>query len=585
MSYTIIHATHEAIQKAGGIGAVLEGLITSPAYQKAVRRSFLVGPLLHLDDEDLLAESGDVLFSTISGVQNTPCADALNRVSEQYNVNLVYGTRQFSCGSETDVLLVDAEDLNPRRSRTFKYNLYRHFGLTSDRYDSVADYARYINSAEATYDAVAALIGDAPGPHIVLAHEYMGMPVALKAVIENDPRFWAIFYAHEVSTMRGIVEGHPGHDVMFYNAMSRALARGETVADVFGDQTDYYRHALIQLASHCDGIFAVGDATLDELRFMGFRDRPIDLVYNGIPAVQISYADKVQSRTRLLHYAQNLLGYTPDVVMTHVARPVISKGLWRDLLVLTHLDKLLRDKGQTAVFFVLTTATEPRSLQDVERMESEYGWPLVHQIGPPDLVASEVDIWQEMDAFNRGATAVHAVLVNQFGWDRASCGQRMPKEMAFADLRRGTDVEFGQSIYEPFGIAVLEPLTFGGLCVPSSVCGCCGFLDRVAKENADELLAQLFLVPLVVVADYTSEIALENARAIGEPERRIREGKVAKKVAREIASALPSSDREREARLHSGYELASQMNWDRVCETFFFPAIARAISRRSQRNV
>ena len=576
----MIHATHEAVRKAGGIGAVLEGLMTSSVYQEAVRRSFLVGPLLRPEDEDLLAESGEVLFSTISGVQNADCADALNRVAERYNVNIVYGIRRFGGGYGADVLLVDAEDINPRRSRNFKYNLYRHFGLASDRYDTVEDYALYIDSAEAIYGAVVALIGKDPGPHIVLAHEYMGMPVALKTIMENDPRFRAIFYAHEVSAMREITEGNPGHDVMFYNAMAQALAQGEEVEDIFGDQSDYYRHALVQLASHSDGIFAVGDPTLDELRFMGLEAQAIDLVYNGIPAVQISYAEKLQSRSRLQEYAQNLLGYEPDVVMTHVTRPVISKGLWRDLLVLTHLDKLLGNKGQTGVFFVLTTATEQRSARDIEIMESEYGWPVVHHKGPPDLVSNEVDIWRDMVGFNRESVAIQAILVNQFGWDQASCGQRMPQDMTFEDLRRGTDVEFGQSIYEPFGIAVLEPLTFGGLCVPSSVCGCCGFLGRVTKEQAD---------PLVIVADYTADVALESAasaRVIGEYERRVQEGKVAEKVAWDIADALPSSDREREARLHSGYRLAGQMSWDRVCEAFFLPGIERAISRgRVQRNV
>ena len=575
----MIHATHEAVRKAGGIGTVLEGLMTSSVYREAVRRSFLVGPLSRPEDEDLLAESGEVIFSTISGVQNVDCADTLNRVAERYNVNIVYGIRQFTGGYEADVLLVDAEDINPRRSRNFKYNLYRHFGLTSDRYDTIADYAFYIDSAEAIYDAVFALIGKDSGPHIVLSHEYMGMPVALKTIMENDPRFWAIFYAHEVSAMREITEGNPGHDVMFYNAMAQALARGEVVEDVFGDQSDYYRHALVQLASHCDGIFAVGDPTLDELRFMGLDAQVIDLVYNGIPAMQISYVEKLQSRTRLRNYAQNLLGYEPDVVMTHVTRPVISKGLWRDLLVLSHLDRLLEDKGQTAVFFVLTTAAEQRSSQDIETMESEYGWPVSHQVGAPDLVSNEVDIWRDIEAFNRESVAIQAILVNQFGWDRASCGQRMPQGMAFEDLRRGTDVEFGQSIYEPFGIAVLETLTFGGLCVPSSVCGCCGFLDRATQEKPNSL---------VVVADYTADVASESltsARAIGEFERRIQEDKVAEKVAWDIADALPSSDSEREAQLHSGYKLAAQMSWDRVCEAFFFPGIERVISRRSQRNV
>lgn len=100
----MIHATHEAVRKAGGIGTVLEGLMTSSVYQKAVRRSFFVGPLSRPGDEDLLAESGEVIFSTISGVQNVDCADTLNRVAERYNVNIVYGIRQFTGGYEADAL-------------------------------------------------------------------------------------------------------------------------------------------------------------------------------------------------------------------------------------------------------------------------------------------------------------------------------------------------------------------------------------------------------------------------------------------------------------------------------------------------
>ena len=41
---TVVHVTHEAIQKIGGIGAVLQGLLTSPVYLKQVSRNILVGP-------------------------------------------------------------------------------------------------------------------------------------------------------------------------------------------------------------------------------------------------------------------------------------------------------------------------------------------------------------------------------------------------------------------------------------------------------------------------------------------------------------------------------------------------------------
>ena len=42
--YTLAHVTHEAVEQIGGIGTVLEGLMTSPVYQAQVRRSILVGP-------------------------------------------------------------------------------------------------------------------------------------------------------------------------------------------------------------------------------------------------------------------------------------------------------------------------------------------------------------------------------------------------------------------------------------------------------------------------------------------------------------------------------------------------------------
>ena len=41
----VVHATHEAGLKLGGIGAVLDGLLTSPAYNAAVGRTILVGPI------------------------------------------------------------------------------------------------------------------------------------------------------------------------------------------------------------------------------------------------------------------------------------------------------------------------------------------------------------------------------------------------------------------------------------------------------------------------------------------------------------------------------------------------------------
>ena len=576
MPLTIIHATHEAVQKVGGIGTVLDGLLTAKAYQKAVHRSFLVGPWTHPNDADLLAKQGEVIYSSLDGGGQGRVAKMLQAVEIEHNVNLLYGKRQFGDGVEAEVLLVDAVDVNPRKVRNFKYNLYHRFGLASDRYDDVDDYALYVDCAEAIYDAVVALLGQAKGPHIVLGHEYMGMPLVLKTLLASDPRFRAIFYAHEVTTMRGIVESAPGHDTMFYNTLWTSLDKGEDVSHAFGDQSNYYRHALVERAQHCDGIFAVGDPVVDELRFMGtaFNTYPIDLVYNGLPATDIGFDGRLNAWERMRSYSENLLGYVPDVVMTHVTRPVVSKGVWRDFRVLEHLDNLMAAQNRTGVFYVLTSAAGRRSSEDVLQMEAAYGWPVSHRLGAPDLVGPEADIWANMEAFNGKAKAIQAILVNQFGWDRASCGNRIPEDMGFMDLRQGTDLEFGQSIYEPFGIAVLEPLAFGAICVPSSVCGCCGYLNQVTQGHGAQN---------VVVSDYTDLEGLEpieDPRVIGLAQRNRLEAIRGEKLAWEIMARLPQSDDQRLDLLKNGLDLATKMSWEAVCTDYFLPGIKRAMERR-----
>jgi hypothetical protein len=130
----IIHATHEAVQKFGGIGSVLEGLLSASAYQKAVRRSILVGPLSDPGDVTTLRREGEVIFSSFDAKGESRVSKALRNVEIEHNVNLVYGKRQFGDGIEAEVLLVDAAHVNPRKVLNFKHNLYQHFELSSERF-------------------------------------------------------------------------------------------------------------------------------------------------------------------------------------------------------------------------------------------------------------------------------------------------------------------------------------------------------------------------------------------------------------------------------------------------------------------
>src|SRR5207237_5086610 len=128
--------------------------------------------------------------------------------------------------------------------------------------------------------------------------------------------------------------------------------------------------------------------------------------------------------------------------------------------------------------------------------------------------------------FNAQSRNLKVVFINQFGFEQKLCGLRMPPDMEFMDIRKGSDAEFGQSIYEPFGIAQVEPISFGGICVFTNVCGCAGFVDKITNGQP---------TPNVIVADYTELpeqcLRSEQLMAIGQPQRDAMENQLARKVA------------------------------------------------------
>jgi len=174
--------------------------------------------------------------------------------------------------------------------------------------------------------------------------------------------------------------------------------------------------------------------------------------------------------------------------------------------------------------------------------------------------------------FNAQSRNIKVIFINQFGFYRKSCGHRMPQNMEFMDIRKGTDVEFGQSIYEPFGISQLEPLSFGGICVFSSVCGCSGLLrDVVGAED----------VKNIIIADYTNLDSfdytdIEDLLQIDCSVREQIEAMVSEKVAKEIIWRLPKSESEIESMIQTGYSLAQNMSWDVVAKNYLLTSLQKA---------
>jgi hypothetical protein len=584
----VVHATHEAGVKVGGIGAVLDGLLSAQSYVRSVERTLLAGPMFANDPvvaERLTSPRSGLtiryssLHGIFDGVPETQAA-ALQQVEQTFGVGVLYGVRQFGA-AEHEVILVDATAPNPREVDLFKFYLWQQYGIDSARYSWNPEFNLYLAIAPpllATLHAIGAGAGLAPHEKVIIAHEWLGLPVVFAAQMTEPGSWRTIFYAHETATARRLVEEHSGHDTRFYNALFKAKEWGLSLEATFGNQDDLFKHPLIKQAARCDRIFAVGDLVVEELRFLGgsMATASIDLVYNGVQAVDASLPAKLESKRRLQAYCQAILGYTPDYVFTHVTRLVLSKALWRDIRVLEHLDPLLRSAGKRAVLFILSTsAPAGRRPEWVMAWEAQYGWPVGHRGDNGDLIDQEASFFFDgIEPFNRMARNSRIVLVNQFGWSRERCGRRMPAEMEFLDIRQGSDLEFGQSIYEPFGIAQVEPLTYGALCCVTNVCGCVGFVSHAAGglDKASNL----------VLANYVS---LPQGYWLGSPyealaiDRGVRdwiEGINSQAAARTIFERLPKSDAEAQALLESGQAIAHSMTWEVVAQEYLLPGIRSA---------
>ena len=618
----VIHATHEAAAKVGGIGSVLDGLLGAKRYNQQVDRTILVGPMFGWDalQMERLNSPGSgvqIRYSSLHGIYfgvDEAVQQALHVVEQTYQVAILYGVRRFGEVNH-EILLVDASNPDMEHVAKFCYFLWEHYGIESRHYSHDHEYNLYVAIAQPLFDGLKALgvdAGRSPDERVIIAHEWLGMPVVFAAQM-NEPEQWrTVFYAHEMATARLLVEGHGGHDTRFYNVMRRARESHLPLDTVFGDQSDFFKHAIVRRAVHCDAIFAVGDLVKEELRFLGghFAHCNIDLVYNGIAAAEITTADRLDAKRRLQDYCRSLLGFKPDYVFTHVARMVLSKALWRDVRVMTHLDQLLRSAGKTAVLFVLATSQPAGRQPDwVHSWEAQYDWPVGHRADNGDLIGEEAPFFfNDVEPFNHVARSSRIVLINQFGWSRERCGARMPSAMEFQDIRRGSDLEFGQSIYEPFGIAQAEPINFGAIACVSNVCGCVGFLEQAARDLVQQGLLQEDILegqhvrsgghdsgsegdgetPIIagnvfplVVADYISlpdedtPVSAQDALAI---DQEIREGieiRNARRSAQRIVERLPTKRAQMAEQIRVGSELAQSMSWDTVVDSCFLPGLKR----------
>ena len=561
-----VHITHETVTKIGGIGAVLSGVCNLEAYKKFYDKTVFYGPLFDLPTDSFkhFGKLGQLLYSSHDGYDADKYSDLFKNILKKYNIDIVYGTRELvseydiSKHINVDVVNVGINRMSRYDTEKFKYLLWKDYSIKSNLYEDDWDYQQYLRIAIPFLEILEKLYPD-DSQFFHFAHEYMGMPSVL-AAISDKQNCKTVFVAHEVSTARSIAESLPGHDVAFYNIINKSKD-AKSLEQIFGTHEHSARNALIKRAVNCDHIFAVGNHVKDEYLSL-VPHAPADkikIVYNGVSAQSVNFEQKKQSRNRISDYLNALFNFKPDAIFTHVTRLVISKGIWRDIELLNALDKIFYENRLTGAYILLSTVIGTgRSSEDIFHMENSYGWPLLHKEGWPDLIGSEIDTYSQLQIFNAKSRAIKAVFLNQFGFDRTRCGKRVPQDAEFDDIRVASDAELGLSVYEPFGIAQIETIPFGGTAILSSSCGS-AFLLREKFKDAE-------LKPFHVV-DYISsaeDMSLAALKKMTIEQRTALEREVIANNVQAVFDLLPLTDEKRAQYLDNAHKYSPSISWDSV---------------------
>ncbi len=580
---TAVHITHEAVQKIGGIGSVIAGLATSPSYNSYYDRTIMYGPLFNSEGNpsSRLGKDGVVLYSGIDNYDVEKFTHIFSPIEKKYGVGIVYGKRIIANetdpnnSNETDIILIHVNNMRTDQTDKLKFILWENYGIESNRYDDW-DYEQYIRIAVPYADIISALSSkDDELTHF--SHEYMGMACCLKIESEKKKGKFknhrTVFYAHEVSTSRSIAENLPGHDISFYGVMKNPELTGRSMESVFGDRSDYYRNELVKRSSQLDGIFAVSRLIAEEIKFLNPEtdDKKISVVYNGIFLKKTDSDSKKASRETLKKYCKTLFNYEPDLIFTHVTRLVSSKGLWRDVMLLEELDEIMIREGVSGFYILLSTLIGTgRPSSEIVKMEKEYGWPVLHKEGWPDLVGMELEVYDMMNRFNARSRSVKAVFINQFGFNRHSTGNRIPENAQWLDLRAGSDAEFGMSVYEPFGIAQIETVQFGGIAVMSDACGCAGLIEPEFASNKSSFH----------IIDFTSDakdMDMGELLSLNNDSRRSIERNMLKNEAQQIFEKikLAADENKMEKNLAMSQKLSFRIDWDHIVSKNIIPAVKK----------
>jgi hypothetical protein len=407
-----------------------------------------------------------------------------------------------------------------------------------------------------------------------------------------------IYFAHETRLARMLVEGsmrdryeslkevcHPdGHDASFYAYLEQLLNSKKGMISL--DQafpnnngfSDVFYHVLNHESAKFDRVIAVGELVSKETELIYHSPTKtthypnIKLCPNGVTDFKGSLEEIQQANSLLKRFSNHYLGFLPDLIFTSVSRNEISKAPWRNIGLFQSFAENNQGKKKAVLFWLVRPKPLPTQIQ-VDFWQKNFNWPFIHKSKSynGDLNYTDLTLWKTIQEFNLQYSGhFHIFYINQFGWEKQKFGkysQRKPlgnldlMGTTFRHLRIGTDVELGLSIYEPFGIAPLEPFSSGAICLLSDACGSALFLRNLIQQG---------LIPNdgVLIGNFTQhnydpeDIDLSTYFTI--------EGQAYDHIIPNLNEML---NVQRYDRIKSARKAMLHLSWDSVVRKYFIPSI------------
>ncbi|MEM6518101.1 MAG: hypothetical protein AAF722_02080 [Cyanobacteria bacterium P01_C01_bin.70] len=223
---------------------------------------------------------------------------------------------------------------------------------------------------------------------------------------------------------------------------------------------------------------------------------------------------------------------TKQFLFIKISRPVLCKAFDRDLLVCKHLDSLIKEDGYKANFVIVSH------------------WDNEQENNP-------INSWIK-EARENKLESVDFFFINQFDWPNSLEDRDLSLDRD--SLLWASDVSFSQSRYESFGLAQIEPLAFGSLCLISSASGAYFPLKKHVDESDNE-------TP-IIFADYMCSEAIKDysIRQVFEYNWRSSEQKIAEEIARKIYCKLTKGNKV--SAYKKGIRLLDVFDWEEIASNF-----------------